>query len=214
MADRLRFEALWERTIGPAGAAMAFAEIDRRLGDVARAYHNWSHIDAMLRELDIARGEAEFADVAFDEVELAIFFHDAVYDPLAKDNEACSADLFREMSSGSARMSTAGIARVCAKILATAAHAPSRDPSTRLLLDLDLGILGSDAAGYARYAAAVRKEYAAVPDEAWQAGRPAVLRRFLQRERIYKTEYFFGRLEVRARANIEGEIRSLTDTAR
>jgi predicted metal-dependent HD superfamily phosphohydrolase len=209
----MRFEALWERTIGPAGGGAAWAELDRRLGDTARAYHNWTHIDAILREMDTARVEEEFAGVAYDEVELAVFFHDAVYDPLARDNELRSADLFRKMSGASPRMGAAGVARVSAKILATADHGPSRDPSTRLLLDLDLGILGSDAAGYQRYVAAVRKEYAAVPDEAWQAGRPAVLKRFLQRERIYQTRYYFERLEAQARKNIADEIRSFEQPA-
>lgn len=49
-----------------------------------RAYHNLLHIDRMLSWLDES-GEAS------DAVELAIWFHDAIYDPQGSQNEAKSA---------------------------------------------------------------------------------------------------------------------------
>lgn len=200
-----RFEALWARMAGGA-AAPVWAVLDRAYADRSRGYHNWDHIGAMLAELDAVRGEAEFVDVHFGEAELAIFFHDAVYEPLAKDNEARSAELFRGVAGG---MAEDAVRRIEASILATATHAPVADLSTRLVLDLDLCVLGAGAEDYARYARSVRAEYAAVPDAAWRAGRPAVLRRFLAREAIYQTVYFHSRLEARARENMAAEIAAL-----
>lgn len=207
MVDRQRFEALLGRSFG-SDMASAWSELDAGYADQRRTYHNWAHIEAMLAGLDAARDEAEFADVRFDEVELAIWFHDAVYDPLAKDNEASSAALFEQAAAGG-QLDIDKIARVREMILATALHVPSDDPSTQLLLDLDLAVLGGDSQAYARYVRAVRQEYAAVPDDAWRAGRPAVLKRFLERPTIYQTTYFRDRLEVRARENILGEITAL-----
>lgn len=207
MADKARFEAIWQRLTGgssdSAWAALA------GYADPQRAYHNTDHLDAMLAGLDLVRGEAEFVAAHFGEVELAIWFHDAIYDPLAKDNEAQSASLFRDCMAPAASMPARGVDHIEAMILATATHAPDADLSTRLLLDLDLRVLGSASDAYQQYARAVRAEYSAVPDDAWRAGRPAVLRRFLERDAIYQTRYFNSRLEELARKNLAEEIAAL-----
>lgn len=203
-----RFLSLWDRTIGT-GADSAWQALEPGLGDPARKYHNWTHIQALLTALDGVRDVAEFAHVRRDEVELAIFFHDAVYDPLATDNEARSADLFVEAAGAKPLIGADGVRKVAAMIHATASHAPVADITTRLLLDLDLGILASQRAAYDRYAANVRAEYSAVPDDKWRAGRPAVLQRFLQRERIFQTRHFKDLLEARARQNLAREIADL-----
>ncbi len=207
MADKARFEAIWQRLAGSrsdsAWAALA------GYADPQRAYHNMDHIASMLAGLDLVRGEAEFVGAHFGEVEIAIWFHDAIYDPLAKDNEAQSVALFRDCMAPQANMPARGIDHIEAMILATATHAPDPDLSTRLLLDLDLRVLGSAPDAYAQYARAVRSEYSAVSDDAWRAGRPAVLRRFLERDAIYQTRYFNSRLEAQARKNLAEEIAAL-----
>ena len=97
-----RFGTLWSRTLRTAPSEDVSALLDEAYASPARAYHSWSHIAAMLRELDAVRTVPEFDDVDFDEVELAIFFHDAVYDPLRQDDEARSAALFRDAASRAA----------------------------------------------------------------------------------------------------------------
>lgn len=94
-------------------------------------------------------------------------------------------------------------------VLATADHRPSEDAATRLLCDLDLAILGAPAPDYASYVAAVRREYAHVPDLVWQFGRAAMLRRFLERERIFQGAAFARLYETAARANLKGELTRL-----
>lgn len=201
-----RFAKLWSRAVGAVDGSKAWQTLDSAYGDPARAYHNWSHVKAMLGGLDDVRHVAEFGAVSWDEVEQAIFFHDAIYEAAREDNEARSAEFFKTSAGERPAMGQDAVERVAAMILATAQHLPTADISTRLLLDLDLAVLGGSPEHYALYARAVRAEYAAVPDDAWRIGRAAVMRRFLDRERIYQTSHFRARLETPARANIAAEI--------
>ncbi len=194
-----RFHALWRKAVGSDNADAAWRALDAGYGDGSRAYHNWSHVGAMLTGLDEARRQTEFEAVDFDAVELAIFFHDAIYDPRAKDNEARSADLFREVC-GDGALGQDGIRRIADMILATAKHGPSSDTATRLLLDLDLRVLGGTPEQYRTYVDAVRTEYSFVPDSAWRDGRSAVLRTFLERERIFQTDTFATPVRATKRA--------------
>jgi predicted metal-dependent HD superfamily phosphohydrolase len=133
-------------------------------------------------------------------------FHDVVYDPKASDNEQRSADILRDMSAG---IDVGLIANVCSMILATEKHRPSTDASTKLLLDLDLAVLGAAPAEYDAYVTGVRQEYSFLPDEKWNAGRKKVLERFLERPVVYQTSHFRHLLEQNARQNILREISSI-----
>lgn len=210
---RPRFDALWSRAVAAGDPARPWGRLDAGYGDPGRAYHGWAHVAAMLADLDAASAEPDFAqnlaDARIDEVELAVFFHDAVYDPRRADNEAASAALFAEEAGPRPVIDGEGVRRVRALILATAEHRPSPDPATRLLIDLDLAVLGAEPGIYADYARAIRREYAHVPDAAWRFGRGAVLRRFLDRERIFSGASFARRFEARARANLAGELAAL-----
>ena len=136
-------------------------------------------------------------------VELAALFHDAIYDPRAApgENERASAELAR---------ATVGDEEVVRLVLLTAGH--DVDPDDRngaVLADADLWVLGSPPDRYRRYAADVRAEYAFVDDDAWRAGRSAVLRGFLDRPRLYVTDRFHARLDGAARRNLVGELAAL-----
>ncbi len=172
-----------------------------------RAYHNRSHVDALLALLQ--RHRAALADP--DAVEAAIWFHDAVYDPRARDNEQRSAELCVAHLSGVA--AAPRLARIRAMIEATATHAvpaaaagddePGAAADAALFLDMDLSILGSSEARFDAYEAAVRVEYAWADDEAWRRGRAAVLASFLARPRIFYSELFYREYEEAARRNIQ-----------
>jgi predicted metal-dependent HD superfamily phosphohydrolase len=187
--------------------------IDRLRGRYAephRVYHTWSHIDALLRLLE--RHRDLVADP--DAFEIAILFHDAIYDPHSDRNERDSAALMRQELGASVPAST--VQRAAELILATERHAlpATADADLRsdaaLLLDMDLSILGAEPARFDEYDAAIRREYRHVPELAYRAGRTAVLRRFLERDQIYFTPRFASELEARARANLE---RALADLA-
>ena len=140
---------------------------------------------------------------------LAAWFHDAIYDSRAKDNEERSADLAAEML---AEMSVADvIAEVRRLILLTKTHDPAdSDHAGQLLVDADLAILGTEPAEYQAYATAIREEYAWVPEEAYRAGRRAVLENFLRRPHIYRTAALAG-LEAAARRNLAAEVAARPD---
>jgi predicted metal-dependent HD superfamily phosphohydrolase len=180
-----------------------------RYSGTDRHYHGTTHIEALLslaREYRAALSDPQA-------VEAAIWFHDAIYDSRRNDNEQRSAELARDMLVG--RMTGERLGRIAAMIEATATHElPSfegdalRDAA--LFLDMDLSILGAEPQAFDAYEDAVRREYGWVEDVAWNAGRAAVLKKFLAREHIFHTEEFRGRFEAKARANLERSIGQLT----
>ncbi|BAU92002.1 hypothetical protein MPPM_3397 [Methylorubrum populi] len=206
---RQRFDDLWRRTTGRAGAEAAWRALDAGYGEAGRHYHGWHHVADLLEGHDAARLLPDFTALDHDAIDLAIVFHDAVYDPSRADNEARSADLLRVHAGPAARLGPIRAAE--AMIRATAAHASSADPATRLMLDLDLAVLGAPRPAYEAYAAAIRREYASVPEPAWRRGRAGVLDRFLARPRLYQTDPIRDRLEAPARANLAAELNGLRD---
>jgi predicted metal-dependent HD superfamily phosphohydrolase len=143
-------------------------------------------------------------------VRFAAWFHDAIYDARCTTNEEASAHLARRVLDG-LELEAACVDEVARLVLLTAAHDPadpSDDPAAAVMLDADLAVLGSDPATYAAYVNGVRAEYAHVDDAGWRSGRAAVLRHFLDADRIYATEPMRAR-EHRARANIAAELATL-----
>lgn len=174
-----------------------------------RHYHGLAHIEAMLALA------AEYRRLLHDPeaVEAAIWFHDAIYDSRAKDNEARSAALAKRKLAG--RTQPARLARIMAMINATATHRlPALEDEeaagdAAFLLDMDLAILGAGPGAFDAYEQAVRREYGWVEESMWRAGRASVLKTFLARPRIFHTAEFRRRFEPRARRNIERSLAML-----
>lgn len=175
-----------------------------RYGEPARHYHNAEHIRECLAHFQQLKTECMEPDL----VELAIWFHDAVYDATRVDNERRSAELAAEMlrSVGAAERE---IVRVQEHIMATRHQAVPVDPDSKLVVDIDLAILAAPQARFDAYERAIRLEYAHVDEAAFITGRIAVLRGFASRERIYGTDEGQRRWELSARMNIERSIASL-----
>ena len=131
-----------------------------RYSEAHRAYHNLVYIQKCLQEFEGARSLAEDADA----VEMAIWFHDAVYDPKATDNEELSGQLAAYLLDAAA-MPEAFSQKVARLILATNHDAPPENKDAALLIDVDLSILGQPREIFAEYEAAIRQEYAEVPKE-------------------------------------------------
>ena len=174
-----------------------------------RHYHNLRHIEAMLALAEDYRASLHDPEA----VEAAIWFHDAVYDSKAKDNEAQSAALAEKDLAG--RTDAERLSRISAMILATSTHQlPSFDDAAglrdaSLFLDMDLSILGAAPDAFDAYERAVRREYAWVEEPMWRAGRGAVLKSFLSRDHIFHTDEFRQRFEPQARSNIARSIKAL-----
>ena len=162
-----------------------------------RHYHTTQHLCECLALLEPALDLATHPG----EVELALWFHDAVYDPKGKDNEARSAD-WATQSLAQAGADAAVQQRVRALIMATAHDAEPTDPDARMLVDIDLAILGAEPVRFAEYDTQVRAEYRWVPGLIYRGKRRAVLAGFLARPAIYGTERFRALFEARARENL------------
>lgn len=161
-----------------------------------RAYHDASHIAEVLRWYDWVADEVGWERPA--DVYLAVLFHDAIYDPRAKDNEARSAALAQALGGAGAR--TVELIRLTAAHGALGPGDVDRDAAH--FLDCDTAILGAPPDEFDRYDAAVGREYAAIPAAAYRAGRRAFLETMLARPRIFLSELFHARLDAAARANL------------
>lgn len=144
-------------------------------------------------------------------IALAIWFHDAIYDPLRGDNEERSALLAHDTLSAWG-CSEALVRSVVAKVRATAGHTwTDGDPDTALFLDLDLSILGTAPEVYQRYTEQIAHEYAWVPPEMYRARRAAVLHDFLNRPTLYFTPALRALWEAPARLNLQRELTHLVN---
>lgn len=170
-----------------------------------RYYHNSIHIAESLKSFRQVEYLSEFPS----EVEAALWFHDAIYDTKKADNEKQSADLAKDLLEKD-EVITEVLARIYQLILDTRHDAVPQTTDGRLLVDIDLGILGQDWEVFEAYDRAIRKEYAWVEEETYRTGRAAILQGFLQRERIYLTDYFKERLELKARLNLNKVLKLLS----
>jgi predicted metal-dependent HD superfamily phosphohydrolase len=192
----------------PGDAAPVLDELQAMYGEAGRHYHTLDHIVTLLRLLDVHGSTAADRDA----LELAIYFHDAVYDPLRSDNEAASAALAGQRLPA-LNLPAGLIAKVEQYILATRHNSGTElpdDADLALLLDLDLSILAAERSVYAGYAKAIRREYETLPDEVYRPGRKKVLSAFLARPQIYSTPALRALWEARARDNLAWEVGGLS----
>jgi predicted metal-dependent HD superfamily phosphohydrolase len=205
-ADRVSFEAwsaLWRRFEARSDPSPLHREIRRAYAEPHRHYHTLEHIAHALTLFDGARACVGEVDAA----ELALWLHDFVYDPRAKDNEARSAAYAaRILDEGDVPSRVAEC--VTALIMATRHVTPPEDPDAQCVVDADLAILGATRAEFDRYERQVRQEYGFRSGAEWREGRTRVLRAFLHRPRIYLTREFL-RFEAPARVNLERSLRHL-----
>lgn len=169
----------------------AYAQAQRR-------YHTQQHLSECLGLWEALRPHAQHPG----EVGLALWFHDAVYEVKAGDNELRSAD-WACQALLAAGAETAVAQRVHALVMATCHAAPTATPDQALVVDIDLAILGADAARFAEYERQVRDEYGWVPGFLYRRKRREVMRGFARRAPLYQTAVVRARLEAPARLNLQ-----------
>ena len=171
-----------------------------------RGYHDLRHLTEVLTRLDeLADGGEEFA---VDLVRLAAWFHDAVYDGGA-DAEARSA-VWAEQALPGLGLAEEEVAEVVRLVRMTEHHRPAEgDDNGCALSDADLAILAAAPPRYEDYVSGVRREYAAVPEEAFRRGRAAVLRELTGKPWVFHTAHARAHWEAAARANVDRELAGL-----
>ena len=208
MSDEVELRAAWTVAVGDDHAALAaLDDVVARHREPHRRYHGVRHVTWVVRHVRELAAEVPTDDL--DAIVVAAFFHDAVYDPRATDNEGQSARL-AERVLADLGWDEGRRTRVSDLVRATAAHAGTDDPDTAVLLDADLAVLGSEPAAYQAYVTGVRTEYAHVDNDAWRTGRSQVLRHLLARDSLYATAPARQRWASRAAANMTAELASLS----
>jgi len=167
-----------------------------------RAYHNLEHVSDCLEQLDSWSGEAATST----SVEMALWWHDAVYHSRAKDNELQSALLWREFAEAHPTNSEF-YESVCRLIRSTDHQSCATDPEGQLIQDIDLSILGRAPEVFDDYERKIREEYSWVSQGDYIAGRSTFLKNLSHRKRIFLTGFGFAKYETAARANIERSLR-------
>ncbi len=184
--------------------AATFQALLAAYSEDGRHYHTAEHVAACLRHLDSCAASID----APEEVELALWFHDAIYRPFSGSNEKDSADWACTflLESGA---DPAKVERVRRLIMVTEHSAPAQTHDETVLVDIDLAILGAEPAVYELFERAVRREYQQVPLPLYRRKRAEIFRGFLQRAAIYPSGIFTEEAEQRARSNLAAAIASL-----
>lgn len=190
---RMRFIALWSRS-GGLRAEAAYAELAQLYAEPARHYHTLRHIRRCLRDLDEARSAIPHPDV----VELALWCHDVIYIPGARDNEQRSADWFRQWADDRIAASE----RIYELILATRHTRIPAGLDDCFACDIDLAVLGARRDRFREDGVRLRAERPDLDDRAYDMHERTVLGNLLARPRIYHTDFFHDRCEADARSNL------------
>jgi predicted metal-dependent HD superfamily phosphohydrolase len=163
-----------------------------------RHYHDIRHIAHCLSEFDGVRHLAHNPQA----LEVAIWFHDVVYDGRQHDNEEQSAEVaaaaLRKLGA-----SNAFIDEVQQLILFTRHDVEPATDDGKLMADIDLASLALAPERFDENSRRIRSEYLHVPEDAFLRGRNDMLGGLLKRPRIYYTDVFHDRYEGQARENLE-----------
>ena len=183
----------------------------RRLQEPHRSYHTARHVVEMYTALEELEREGVLTEREAALAGVAACFHDAVHDPAAPAgaNEADSAEL-AVRSLRTLGVAAEDVETVRRLVLATEEHqAPQQEGLDAAFHDADLWILGAPEDRFDEYCAQVREEYAAVPDDAYAAGRSGVLEPLLRRDTLYATRHGRRVWDRRARLNVARELARL-----
>lgn len=202
-----RWRLLWQQLGAAVPPPGSYEQLIAAWQQPQRHYHTLEHLRECLALFDEVRTLArQPADV-----ELALWYHDAVYEPGDEHNELRSAYLAEKaLAAAGCRREDSGLIRQM--ILATRHRSRPETADEALLLDIDLAILAAAPARYDRYEDDIRREYHRVSWPTYVSGRRRLLRRFQDRPRLYHTDYLHERFDVAARANLSRALKRLPTT--
>ena len=171
-----------------------------------RRYHNATHIVSCLTLLDQHYSKAKYPA----EVEIALWFHDAIYKTLSSKNEKRSAQ-WLETFLKAYHCADDRIERCKAYVLATQSHQPTSHYDSKLFLDIDLAILGAEPQRFSEYDQQIYDEYRWVSDSRYWRKRYKILNTFLERETLYFTPSFQEQFEEQAKTNLKNKVKDIKD---
>lgn len=179
-------------------------ELIAAYGEKQRAYHSVQHLYECLSLHQSIQSELNDSSA----VALALWFHDAIYNPQAPDNELKSAELFEQLMAQDLLPDT--LAKIKRWILATQRHASTDETDLQFLLDIDLAILAAPPERFIQYEQQIQQEYAWVDPEVYSIKRKEVLLHFYRSEPLYQTAYFQKNFELNTKQNLRQILNSLS----
>lgn len=209
-ATEERFVRLWTRIFPEPNEAWdilrarnIFKKLAEKYSEPHRAYHTLEHIDYALGELDESTHDSP------EVIELALWFHDLIYDPRSPTNEIESAHTFLVWVNEAGHNIDDLVTNVARMIGNTTHKELVTDWPSQLLCDIDVAGLGRSFEEYMAYGEKIRFEYNFVPVHVFNAGRIAFIEGMLAKRHIYYTDFFRERYEAQAQANLKEELRLL-----
>ena len=198
--DRDRFIALWERCLH-AGAAddagKVFGKVLAHYSESHRRYHTPHHIDHCLGQFDLATAEIDDPDG----VEMAIWFHDVIYNVPTTDNELRSAELFLDITRD--RVDESFGQSVYDMIMITRHPATPTSNDERVIVDVDLSSFALPWQEFKKDSENVRDEFPDRADEDFYSAHMKFMRSLLKRKRFFASEFFRRKYEKNARENVK-----------
>lgn len=189
------WQSLWQGFGLPGGGIEWHQRLIIAYAEPQRAYHTLQHLEECLLVLDDAKATGLIAKP--DLIEMALWFHDAVYDPQGSENEALSAQMAEEALGD--HPAAQEVARL---ILLTKSHQTGEGADDAWIIDIDLAIFAQPMERVLEYERQIRQEYGWVPEEVYVEKRAEILTAFLNREKIYLTAWARNRFEARAKENL------------
>lgn len=196
-----RWTSAWQ-SLGAAPDQRLFEALTLAYREPQRHYHTLQHLEECFTNFDLLRVDAEHPS----EIELALWFHDAIYDPRRHDNEERSARWARKSV---LRVSEDAAERVHSLVMATKHDAVPQGIDAEVLVDVDLSILGSPQERFDEYERQVRDEYSWVPLPLYRRERRRILKGFFDRPKLFNSAAFVERFELQARRNLERALATL-----
>ena len=172
-----------------------------RYAETHRSYHTVQHLTECLSLFESVQNAPDRPA----EVEMALWFHDAVYDLKDSDNEARSAD-WAQVELLKAGVESESASRVRELILTTKHTGVPQTRDEKVLVDIDLAILGASEMRFAEYERQIREEYSYVPELLFRIKRREILESFMDRHAIYSTPALHQQFEAKARANLAAAV--------
>ncbi len=197
--NKSRFIHLWQRNLitnSQDNSTHVFQAVLDCYREDHRHYHNDIHIDHCLGMLEEVRLGLNNPDA----VELAIWFHDVIYDSGATDNEQRSADWFMHKSgqylNDSVRQNVHDL------IMSTMHDNSPETDDERILVDIDLSSFGLSWERFQTDGDNVRKEQLHLTDNEFYRKQIKFQESLLQRAQFYFSDYFHRHYEAKARKNL------------
>ncbi|MCP4075513.1 MAG: hypothetical protein GY744_04940 [Gammaproteobacteria bacterium] len=208
-SDVSRFYNLWQRhlltnsCVNEAQLDAKFKALINAYTESHRYYHTLGHIEHCLDQFDQVSHLLQEPDA----VELSIWYHDIIYQPGAVDNEQRSADTFKRQTDSLFPVEFCNV--IYAQILATLHdQVDIFDHDTRYMVDIDLSGFGLPWSEFIRDGENIRREMKSQTDAVYYAKQKSFYLYLLDRPRIYFSEYFFDKYEVKARQNIQHSLKN------